>query len=294
MTLSRMTFPTLLRSFGKPRPLPPVDPDSRQQQLLDHLPGAAGRGELTLVYQPQFRASCGRLAAFEALLRWTSPHLGSVPPVEFIALAEAHGLIGDLGGWVIGEVCRQQGAWLDQGLDQVLVAANISPLQLAQPGFVDEVCATVQQYGLTAQSLELEITERGSVLDVDALLSPLSQLREAGLRVALDDFGAGRTALRDLLSFPLHTVKIDRSLIGRVSHQPGAARIVEAVVALAHAMNLCVVAEGIETRAQLDLMSELDCERVQGYFLGRPESAAAAQARLQAPRQIRGAWGLRT
>jgi diguanylate cyclase len=251
-----------------------------RSDMAAQLRGAARRGELHLVYQPLVGAASGELQSFEALLRWTSPNLGVVPPGDFIPVAEDHGLIVELGNWVLDEVCRQQAAWQREGLAPVVVAVNVSPLQVAREDFVVGVQNALQRHRVEGRWLDLELTERSMVRDLGAVVAKITELRAAGVQVSIDDFGAGRTSLGDLMRFPVGAVKIDRSLVHNLQQGAGAERVLHAIVALAQALNLGVVAEGIETPAQLEVITRLGCERAQGYLLGRPESAAAARAQL--------------
>ncbi|GHF29290.1 diguanylate cyclase (GGDEF)-like protein [Deinococcus metalli] len=248
--------------------------------LTARLSVALANQEFQLVYQPLFESGTRRLVSLEALLRWTSPELGEVPPAEFIPIAEESGQIVELGAWVLGEACRQLAQWQRDGLAPVLVAVNVSPLQFARPGFVDDLRRLLSRHGVDGQWLELELTERIMLHDLTSMAQKMREVRALGVRLSIDDFGAGNTPLSYFFQLPVTTVKIDRSLIRGLGQTHGTDRVVQAIVALAHSLHLNVVAEGIETRVQLSSVTDLGCERVQGFLLARPEGLATVQARL--------------
>lgn len=245
-------------------------------ELESRLRGALARGEFRLHYQAQFDPG-GRGCGFEALLRWTSPELGPVSPAAFVPVAEDAGLIVPIGTWVLNEACRQNAAWQREGLAPVRVAVNVSPAQFARENFVDLVRDALGQHGLEGRWLEVELTERLVVQDVEATARKMAELRALGVGVSIDDFGAGHSALAYLLRLPVSGLKIDRAFVRDLGCVPGAERVVGATVALAHALGLDVVAEGVETAAQLRSLHALGCERVQGFLLGRPVSAEEAR-----------------
>ncbi|THF84319.1 EAL domain-containing protein [Deinococcus sp. KSM4-11] len=236
--------------------------------------------ELYVVYQPLFSSGTRELASLEALLRWSSPTLGEISPAEFIPIAEDSGQIIELEAWVLNEVCRQQSEWQCQGVAPALVAVNVSPLQFARPGFVDDVRHLLGRYGLDGRWLELELTERIMLQDLTSISQKMRELRALGVGISIDDFGAGNTALSYFFELPVTTVKIDRSLIQGLGQADSTDRVVQAIVALAHSLHLNVVAEGVETWAQLTGVTEMGCERVQGYLLARPERADVVRTRL--------------
>lgn len=248
--------------------------------LATRLHGAVQRGEFHLVYQPQFTTGSHHLSSFEALLRWTHGDLGPVLPSEFIPIAEETGLIVEIGAWVLDEVCRQQMKWQESGLQLVPVALNVSPIQFTRPGFVQDLRQTLRRHGVDGRWLELEMTERTMLHDIVALAQKMAEIRSLGISVSIDDFGAGRTSLSYLLQLPVNKVKIDRSLIQGLGDMQSTLRVVQAIVALAHALNLDVVAEGVETHAQLVSVTDLRCEQVQGFLFGSPESVEVATGRL--------------
>jgi diguanylate cyclase len=245
-------------------------------QLEAQLHGALERDELTLHYQPQCDAATGRVRSFEALLRWTHPELGSVPPDRFIPVAEDSGLIIPIGAWVLEEAARQVAAWREDGFDGVRVAINVSPVQFAREDFVWLIEQTLERYGLEGRHLEIELTERLIVRDLDRASKRLAALRALGVTVSIDDFGAGHSSLSYLTRLPVDVLKVDRSFVGALGSGSDAGRVVQAIVGLAHAFGLSVVAEGIETDVQLQAVTALGCERTQGYLLGRPAPALEA------------------
>ncbi|UBV45282.1 EAL domain-containing protein (plasmid) [Deinococcus taeanensis] len=250
--------------------------DAARASIESHLRGALERQELSVVYQPQYDVH-GGLAGAEALLRWHSPALGEVPPATFIPVAEDTGLINALGQFVLNEVCRQLAAWRQGGMEMPRVSLNVSPAQFTREDFVDLVRRALQHHRLSGRDLELELTERMIIRDVDAVARKLSELRALGVRISIDDFGTGNSALNYLMTLPVTTLKVDQTFIQALDRKPGAYRVVQAIVALGHALGMDVVAEGVETPAQLLQVRELRCERTQGFLLGRPASPRELQ-----------------
>lgn len=227
----------------------------------------------SLVYQPQIALDTGRLVGAEALLRWTDPELGFVPPSTFIPLAEESGFIIKLGNWVLGEAVRQATLWQKQGMPLV-VSVNVSALQFQQPDFVDRVADSIRSVGLDPALLELELTESILVKDAEDALTRLDALAALGVSLAIDDFGTGYSSLAYLKKFPISKLKIDRAFIMGLPQDESDKAIVEATVAMARALQLKVVAEGVETAAQRDYLHSLHCAAFQG-FLCAPGLAAA-------------------
>lgn len=244
--------------------------EARRAILERDVQHAATRGELTLHYQPLFDLRTRRAVKVEALLRWTHPQLGEVSPAEFIPLAEATGLIAPLGEWVLCRACTDA-----RRLPQTLVVAvNVSPVQLEDPDFPQTVRAVLRDCGLPPGRLELELTETAVMRDVARARHALAELRALGVRVALDDFGTGHTSLSSLRDLPLDTVKIDRSFVADLRGgpaQPFAQTLLGALLQVAELLDLEVVAEGLEDRAQLRALHDLGCHVGQGYLLGRPQ-----------------------
>ena len=234
---------------------------------------AIERDEFSLHYQPQVELGTRTVSGLEALLRWSNPQLGSVPPSAFIPLAEDSGLILPLGEWVLREACSQMRRWRQEGVGVERIAVNISPRQFDNPTLVDVVREVLEQSGLDARDLELEITETALASDVEAASTTLSALRELGVRVAIDDFGTGYSNLSNLKRFPIDRLKIDRSFIRDIVTDPDSASIAGAITAMAMSMDLEVLAEGVETEGQLRLLRLQGCHEVQGYLLSRPVAA---------------------
>jgi diguanylate cyclase (GGDEF)-like protein/PAS domain S-box-containing protein len=220
-------------------------------------------------YQPLVDLRTGRVVAAEALLRWQHPERGLVPPDEFIPLAEETGMIDALGLWMLVRACRRQVAWRDRDLT---VGVNLSPRQLYEPGLPDQVRAVLAETGARPDRLTLEVTE--SALMEDRVARPaLAALKNLGVKLALDDYGTGYSGLTSLRRYPFDTVKIDRSFVGQMSRNPQDLAVVRHVITLSHALGMDVVAEGVETAEQLDLLAEAGADTAQGYHLGRPGAA---------------------
>ena len=240
----------------------------RRLMLEADLPVAVERGELRVFYQPKVRLSDGRVTSAEALVRWVHPALGVVGPAEFIPVAEAAGLIGAVGEWVLRDACEQIVAWDAAGLPQIGLAVNLSPRQIARDGAAEAVLATAAAAGLDARRLEVEITEGVLLENERHAAQVLSALRAAGVTVALDDFGTGYSSLAYLHRLPVDVVKIDRQFVRGLPGDMGSEAIVAAVIALAGALGLRVVAEGVETEAQRVALAERGCDVAQGFYFG--------------------------
>lgn len=228
--------------------------------------------EFSLYYQPQFSIDDGRLVGLEALLRWQTPRSGLKYPAEFVPAAEETGLIVDIGGWVLEAACAQIALWREQGMSPPRLAVNVSALQLKSNGFVEGLERLLARHALAPASIELEVTE--AVLADPDIAEALRQLAARGIRLALDDFGSGETSLAHLRQHPISVVKVDRSLIEEIPHDPTAAALGATVIAMAHALGKTVVAEGVETIDQLEFLRERACDVAQGYYLARPLPAA--------------------
>ncbi|MCT7995395.1 sensor domain-containing protein [Laspinema olomoucense] len=258
--------------------------DLLSSELLDlenRLHRALELGEFMLTYQPKVNIQTGEIKGMEALLRWNHPELGLVSPAKFIPIAEETGLIMPIGEWVLKTACRQNQAWIESGLSPMPVAVNLSVRQFQQPNLVKKIAQVLEETGLEARYLTLEITETAAMLDVDFTRKLLRELEKMGVNIALDDFGTGYSSLSYLKQFPLHTLKIDRSFVKDLSVEPADIAIARAVIALGHGLHLNVVAEGVETVEQLDCLRMLDCEEIQGYFFSHPLSPQEATQLLQ-------------
>jgi diguanylate cyclase (GGDEF)-like protein/PAS domain S-box-containing protein len=235
-------------------------------------------------YQPIVTLSTGRIGGFEALIRWQHPERGLVSPGEFIPVAEETGLILPVGAWVLQEACRQMRLWQNQfPTDSPLfISVNLSGKQFAQPDLIDQIVGTLQETGLAASSVKLEITE-SVLMDNPTAITPIcEQLRALGVHLSLDDFGTGYSSLSYLHRFPLDTLKIDRSFVSRMDTDSEGHAIVQTIITLAHQLGMDVVAEGIESAQHLLRLRELGCEYGQGYFVSKPLDADMAETLLAA------------
>lgn len=237
--------------------------ESRLKHALEHK-------ELALHYQPKLEIRSGRLMGWEALLRWHSPGLGDVSPEEFIPVAEQSGLILAIGDWVLREACRQMRVWQDQGLAAGSMAVNLSTRQFRQTDLVEKISIALRDTGLAPGDLELEITESSIMDNLVSATAVLAELERLGIRIAVDDFGTGYSSLSYLKSFSIHCLKIDRSFINDIPGDDNDTAIVRTIIALAGSLGLTVVAEGVETEAQLAYLRANHCDQVQGYLFSRP------------------------
>ena len=243
-------------------------------------------GRLTVHYQPKLSTDDGRVTGVEALARWEHPQLGFIPPSAFIPLAEETSLIANLGEWVLETACLQARAWHQQGLAALPVAVNISPRQFERQSVVRMVADVLGRTGLDPSLLELEVTESVLVEHMENTAASLAELRAMGVRCSIDDFGTGYSALTYLAEMPVDAVKIDPSFVRRIDAENGAAPIVGAVVALAHSLNLQVVAEGVETLAQLEFLTRHGCDQVQGFLFSPPVPADRIPALVSDPERL--------
>lgn len=241
-------------------------PLSEQEELRQ----AIVANQLFLLYQPQVDVATGRITGLEALVRWNHPTKGTIPPVNFIPLAEETGLIVPLGLWVLNEACRQARAWQDMGLTPLTIAVNVSPKQFADPDFASHVAEAIDSHRLNARWLELEVTESAIMHDAARALAIMLSLRALGVRLSIDDFGSGYSSLAALKTFPFDRLKMDRSLVEALPADKTAVAIASAVISLAQTLKLSVLAEGVETDAQLEFLRHVKCEEAQGYRFSRP------------------------
>jgi diguanylate cyclase (GGDEF)-like protein/PAS domain S-box-containing protein len=243
-----------------------MDKRLRERHAIQQdLQSAIARGEFELYYQPQ-AAIGGAIIGFEALLRWHHPSRGLIPPMTFIPIAEESGLIVQIGEWVLREACREAATWPVQ----LQVAVNLSPVQFRHGELPALVHSVLLETGLAAHRLELEITEGVLIADFSRAVSLLRRLKALGVKIAMDDFGTGYSSLSYLQSFPFDKIKIDQSFISNLEHNHQSAAIVRAIVSLAHGLGLPVIAEGVESSAQLEFLTRETVDEVQGYLLGRP------------------------
>ncbi len=250
-------------------------------ELENGLRKAIERGELYLEYQPQLDLKTGAVFGLEALARWRHPVLGQIPPDKFIPLAEETRLIIPIGEWILRTACNQLKAWHDAGRDDLTISVNLSAVQFRQKGLLDTVARVLGEAGIPAAKLELEITESILMGDTGETIATLTGLRSLGVRLSIDDFGTGYSSLGYLKRFPVSTLKIDRTFVRDITVDPDDKAIAEAVIALAKSLKLWVIAEGVETEAQLYILRQLDCDSIQGYFVSRPVLAEHVPALLQ-------------
>ncbi|MGO8758223.1 MAG: putative bifunctional diguanylate cyclase/phosphodiesterase [Terracidiphilus sp.] len=243
---------------------------------------ALARKELYLEYQPQVDIRTGAVAGLEALLRWKSPELGLVPPSRFIGIAENSSLIVPIGEWVLRSACKQAKSWQEGGLPAVPVAVNVSPVQFRQQGFCELVRRTLRESGLKPEYLELELTESLLLTNADLTASIMAELRTMGVTLTIDDFGTGYSSLGYLNQFKVHRLKIDQSFVRDVSTDPDDAAITIAIIKMAKAMNLSVLAEGVETEDQLLFLRAQNCPMIQGFYFSRPVPVDEVDRHLRA------------
>ncbi|WP_316348986.1 EAL domain-containing protein [Desulfuromonas acetoxidans] len=242
-------------------------------ELENDLRKAVARNELRVYYQPQIQLDSQQITGMEALVRWQHPQRGLISPADFIPLAEETGLIVSIGEWVLRQACQQVAMWHDQGLPAVTVAVNLSPLQFRHKALVRNVAKTLKETGINPACLELEVTESMIMDSIDKSTATMIELTELGAGLAIDDFGTGYSSLSYLRYFPLTKLKIDKSFIERVTSDEHDAALATSVIALAHSLNLKVVAEGIEHEDQVQFLVKRSCHQGQGFLFSRPVPA---------------------
>jgi len=239
-------------------------------KMAAELRHAVERQQLLLSYQPQLHLHSGAIIGAEALVRWRHPTRGLVPPNEFISLAEDTGMIGDLGEWVLREACSQNMRWRDAGLPDVTVAVNLSARQFEAGNVTELVRSVLDSTGLPAAALELELTESAVMADAEAFVRTTQDLKALGVTLSLDDFGTGYSSLSQLQRLSLDRLKIDQSFVRHLVDQPDSAAIVRAILSLGHILKLAIIAEGVETAAQAELLKAWGCDEFQGFLFSRP------------------------
>jgi EAL domain-containing protein (putative c-di-GMP-specific phosphodiesterase class I) len=222
-----------------------------------------------LLYQPIFDVATQRVVGAEALLRWRHPVRGVLHPDSFIPLAEESGLIGPLGRWVLEEACRQAAIWMAEGHD-IGVSVNVSADQLGRDDFAGDVRRALLEFGVEPSSLTLEVTETTIMRDVSVACERLEEIKALGVRIAIDDFGTGYASLSHLQRMPVDVLKVDRSFIAALNDGGQSRELLEAILGVALALSLSVIAEGIETPAQMATIQEMGCQMAQGFLMGRP------------------------
>jgi diguanylate cyclase (GGDEF)-like protein/PAS domain S-box-containing protein len=244
----------------------------RKSQLIDGLRRAIDKSEFKLLYQPQVNLSDGRVENAEVLLRWNSDEFGNVSPGEFIPLAEQTELIISIGKWVLMNTCTQSKKWIDMGLYPITIAVNVSVAQLHQDDFLYELKNILERTKLPAECLEIEITESIVMSNIEENLKILNKIKDIGAKIALDDFGTGYSSLSYLRVLPINKLKLDKSFIDNIHLSSHDRTIVKCIISLAHEMNIIVVAEGVELKEQFDILKEMGCDKVQGYYFSKPIS----------------------
>ncbi|MBB4440706.1 MULTISPECIES: sensor domain-containing protein [Rhizobium] len=250
--------------------------------LLEGIRKGIARNEFHLLYQPQVDMKTGRIFAVEALLRWTHPSLGLISPIQFIPLAEETGLIVPLGDWVLEEACRQNKEWQDAGLAPITVCVNVSARQFQDLNWPSRVLRTLDETGLPAECLELELTESLVMRDVDQAVKIMKDLQSAGVAFAIDDFGTGYSSLSALKTLPVSRLKLDQSFVRNLAEDEDDRTIAAAVISLGQKLNMKVIAEGVETDEQVTFLRNNNCDEMQGFHFSKPISSEGIESLLQA------------
>jgi diguanylate cyclase (GGDEF)-like protein/PAS domain S-box-containing protein len=256
---------------------------TRRLALENELRHALAQGQFVLHYQPQVSLSRRKVVGVETLIRWQHPEHGLLHPGHFIDLAEETGIIGEISDWVLERACTQLAAWLAAGHQGLRISVNLSPLEFNRSDVVDRVVGRVQRHGLPRESLEIEITENVLLEDVPGVITKLHKLRDSGVRISIDDFGTRYSSLNYLRRFPINSLKIDQSFVRDIVSGERVSPIVHAIVGIAAGFGLHMVAEGVETLHQRQVLAELGCDEMQGYLFGAPAPAEAVTALLAMP-----------
>jgi predicted signal transduction protein with EAL and GGDEF domain len=249
---------------------------------------AIAQQEFVLHFQPQVDIASGHIIGAEALLRWNHPEKGMIQPAKFIPVAEESGLIVAIGDWVLRDACRQLRAWQLSGLPPLRIAVNLSARQFREPHLPQRIADIMAECGLENRGvLEVEITESLLMKNVEVARDMLQQLFNMGVRISVDDFGTGYSSLSYLQRFCLHALKVDQSFVRDITTGADGAVIAGVIVDLAHKLKLSVIAEGVETLAQLDYLEQIGCDEIQGFYFSRPLPAAAFEALVREGRELR-------
>jgi EAL domain-containing protein (putative c-di-GMP-specific phosphodiesterase class I) len=248
-------------------------------RLENALRRALENREFDLLYQPVMRIN-GEIDGLEALLTWRHPIYGTISPKQFIPIAEEAGLIVPIGSWVLRQACLQGARWRNAGCTPIRISVNVSALQFERTDFAETVVDALALSGFPSKCLELELTESCVMRDLSGSVVRMSQIRDLGVSISIDDFGTGYSSLSYLTRFPVDSLKIDQSFLRNLQEPEGSLPVVQSIVRLAHSMNLQVVAEGVETAAELDLVRVLGCDKVQGHVYGPSLSRQATEALL--------------
>jgi EAL domain-containing protein (putative c-di-GMP-specific phosphodiesterase class I) len=241
-----------------------------RQSIEENLRRALERQEFALHYQPIINLRTREITGAEALIRWAHPTRGLLSPAQFIPVAEDCGLIVPIGNWVLHEACLQARAWMDAGLPRITMAVNISAIEFRQEDFLPGIFAILEDAGLDPKFLELELTESVLMKNSERAQDILKALRTRGVQLAVDDFGTGYSSLSYLTKFPIHDLKIDQSFVRQITSSPQETTIVTAVIAMCRSLRLRVVAEGVETQAEMAFLQAHECDEAQGYYFSRP------------------------
>jgi EAL domain-containing protein (putative c-di-GMP-specific phosphodiesterase class I) len=247
---------------------------------------ALERSEFVLHYQPQVDIRRWEIVGVEALIRWQHPERGMVSPMTFIPLAEEVGLIDQIGQWVLRTACAQQVAWGAYGLGEVSIAVNLSGVQFQQADLVESIRTIVRETGANPARLELELTESTAMHDAENAVVTFQQLKAMGFSLSIDDFGTGYSSLAYLKRFPIDTIKIDRAFVKDLASESEQAAIAITIITMAHGLKLRVLAEGVETQPQLDILRDQGCDAIQGYFFSHPLPRSPREGRSRTPRGI--------
>jgi len=262
--------------------LPCMEKDYEELLLIENkLRKAIIQNDLELYYQPKIHTKTGKMMGMEALIRWFDPDLGHIPPNKFIRIAEKRGLIDVIGEWTLVIACRQIKKWNKKFGTSVRVAVNISANQFMQPTFVQKVKEIVLETGVDTNHLELEITEDSMIDYTKESIETLLQLRSLGITIAMDDFGTGYSSFSYLRQFPIDAIKIDQAFIRNLTTEDESSAIVEVMIQLGHALGLLVVAEGVEEEAELQVLKQLNCDIIQGYYYSKPIPAEAFEQQME-------------
>lgn len=254
-----------------------------KELLRSEMLTALETGQFELYYQPKISFKTGEIRGLEALIRWHHPTKGFVPPSDFIPLAEKSGIITKIDEWGLFTACRQSKEWQDRGIAPVKISVNMSQAQFYRTDVYATISAALAETGLDPKWLEVEVTETMAMQDIDRTISVLGRIRELGVSVSMDDFGSGYSSLSSLKTLPLDILKIDRSLVCDLDDNMVSKQITNAIVELGKAMELVVLAEGVETRGQIDFLTEIGCDLAQGYFYSKPRPAKDIEALMVMP-----------
>ncbi|MEN6585418.1 MAG: bifunctional diguanylate cyclase/phosphodiesterase [Sulfuricella sp.] len=261
---------------------PDLDQRAHNQLALEgRLRHAIEHQELYLVYQPQFGMQCGQMRGVEALMRWRHPQLGEITPGEFIPIAEKSGMIHKMGAWALQAACQQLRAWDEHDLPCLRMAVNISPRQFHSRNFLQETTSIIEQSGIAPCRIELELTESVFLDNMAHARQMLHDLKAFGVRISIDDFGTGFSSMSYLAHLPIDTLKIDQAFMRELAQQPKMGAVISAIGSLAQGLDMHVIAEGVETFAQLEILRQIHCHEVQGYLLSLPLTSGQIAERLQ-------------